>query len=338
MGIYSESIRERYETDNKTAQFSEESLFQVLTTFRTLNSDTDDIQAALNIILQKFNVKIQLPDKEKSIEDLFSLYLEPMGVMYEFVALEKGWQKSSFDYMVGFTSEGEAVALLPVIGGYQSIFRDGSRKFLVFGGAAEFQSVAICIHRPLEKKQFSVLGFAEYILTLFSPRDVVPIAMAMGAIALLGLLTPSMYNYVLNTLVPTGAASPYNLAVLACLFVGAGVTSAIINTVRNNLLSKLTLRITAQAQTAIVTKLLLLPDRFFNANSTGKVSAYITDGKRLANIIVGVLINSSLTAVFSLIYIPQMFYLAQNLAVPALILLLVQIIISLLIGLASVDR
>ncbi|MEG2094463.1 MAG: ATP-binding cassette domain-containing protein [Lachnospiraceae bacterium] len=338
MGIYSESIRERYETDNKNAQFSEESLFQVLTTFRTLNSDTDDVQAALNIILRKFNVKIQLTDKKKSIEDLFSLYLEPMGIMYEFVALEKGWQKSSFDYMVGFTSEGEAVALLPVVGGYQAVFRDGNRKVLIFGGAAAFQSVAICIHRPFGKKQFSVFGFAEYIFTLFSPRDVIPIATAMGAIALLGLLTPSMYHYVLNTLVPTGSASLYNLALLACLFVGAGVTSAIINTVRNNLLSKLNLRITAQAQTAIVTKLLLLPDRFFNTNSTGKVSAYITDGKRLANIMVGVFINSSLTAVFSLIYIPQMFYLAQNLAIPALILLLVQIMISLLIGLASVDR
>ncbi len=74
----------------------------------------------------------------------------------------------------------------------------------------------------------------------------------------------------------------------------------------------------------MLSKLLLLPQRFFMRVSTGKLSRQIAYSRSLSDQVIEFVLGSSLTALFSLAYIPQMGSFSAVLLVPALVVLAVK--------------
>lgn len=295
------------------------------------------VEAALRVILKRFGVDAEFLAEGDSLEDIFDRVLSPLGVMYEFTELERGWPHRAFDYMVGFTAEGEAVALLPVVGGYRCVFQDG-RCCRASGKGGGVGPVAICIHRPFPDRSFTVKGFITWMLTLFSVRDILPVAAAAAIIALLGMVVPAVYNLVLGSIASMGGKGMETLWFFAWFFIAAGIASAVVKAARALVLGALTVRVTGEAQTAIVARILLLPDSFFRDNTAGRLSTRIADGRRLASILVSVVVDTSFTALFSLVYLPQMFRYAPELVAPALLVLLAGVAVSLVTGFAGIRK
>jgi ABC-type bacteriocin/lantibiotic exporter with double-glycine peptidase domain len=332
-----DSIKGRAQRDQEKARQAEEALYRALQGAGEEAAAGGGIAAALGVILSKFKVEAVFPEEEQSLEAVFDSVLEPLGIMYEFAALDPGWQHHAFDYMVGFTREGQAVALLPAVGGYRCAFGDGRVRYI--RNRDDFLlGQAVCIHRPFPPQPFTTGAFVGYLLKLFSPRDILPIAAASALIALLGMVVPALYNLVLGTLVPMGDAGMESLWFFACFFLVTSLASAVIQTVRFMLLSALTVRITGEAQTAIMARILLLPDRFFRDNTAGRLTTRLADGKRLASILISVVVDTSFTAIFSLVYLPQMVSYAPALVAPALIILLAGTGVSFLTGFAGIRK
>ena len=68
----------------------------------------------------------------------------------------------------------------------------------------------------------------------------------------------------------------------------------------------------------------MLPQTFFTGTSTGKLSKQINNARLLSEQIISFVMGASLTAVFSLVYIPQMASFSIVLLIPALSILLIR--------------
>ena len=331
MGIYTDTILRRYNADHKAAADAEASLYRVLESFHKSVVADNDLECVLRVILTKWGLDFRMPSGDVSPERLFDSVLEPLGILYEFVDLPAHWNHRNSDCMVGFTKDGQAVALMPEAVGYRCYFSDGSRR-IVHGGDDFLESTAICIYRPFSESENVIKGFVKYIFKLITPREVLPIVVSALLIALLGLIVPSAYKIVLNGIIPLGQDGVHQLGVFGIVFIMTGIVSALIKVIRQLLLNQLSLSISNQAQTAVMAKVLLLPDKFFKTQTAGRLSSRINASKRMTSILISVAIDTSFTALFSLVYIPQMFRYAYPLALPALGILLISAVTSLLIG------
>jgi ABC-type bacteriocin/lantibiotic exporter with double-glycine peptidase domain len=154
------------------------------------------------------------------------------------------------------------------------------------------------------------------------------------------MAVPSINKKVFSEIIPMGATSAGIRCLLAtaAFFVGVGLAKGVLQIVKSTFLSKTKVRLSAQAQAAVMARVLLQPDSFFSKASSGKLSVKIKNSRTLASLIIDQLFNTSITAIFSIQYIPQMLKYAPSLVVPALILLAVQLGISILTSLVAMNN
>ena len=284
-------------------------------------------EAALRCILDRFDVTPEPVRHCDSIGELMDCVLDPLCIMYEPCDLrEADWRRKTV-HMLGFLEDGTAVALFPTVGGYRYVCPSTGRKGRVTKNTA-LDPTAYVIYRPLPEGRLSLPRFFRLLFALLSPADYVPVAAAIGVITLLGLVAPSLNRRVLNQLVPLGSAAFPKLISAAVLFVSVGVLRAALTVVKTLMLNTVRRNVSIQVQAAVVSRILFLPDAYFKNLSAGKLSRRIQNSRALAEKLTGMVMDTSVTAVFSLVYIPQMARFAPSLYIPALLILAAQLALS----------
>lgn len=328
MGTFTKSILERERYTRQQEKLAEKVLNNTNKTDFDYKNNLETVCNAIKYILEIFNIKISSLKIYQDILDLFESNLEPLGVMYEKISLrQSSWKKRS-EYMIGFLENGRAVVLIPSLFGYYYFSPGLGQKKLVTKNT-KLQESAYVLYRPLKAGKFSVSSFLLYMFKLLSPRDYVPIVLASGVISLLGLVTPAMNYWVLDNLIYENDFY-FKLIFGAMIFITAGFISCIIKTVRTIILGLIRVRLASQIQAAVMARTLLLPQSFFLKSSSGKLSKRIGISRTLADELVAIVLDVLFNLLFSLMYLRQMSVYAPALYIPAILVLVSQISISIL--------
>ena len=190
------------------------------------------------------------------------------------------------------------------------------------------------IYRPFanEKRKLTVMNMAGFILSLVSARDVMMILSAAFMISVLGLVNPRISRFVLRDVVTMGSDGMTLLFRSLILFLSVGIIRSGFTVMKSSFLGRLRIRLSSQAQAAMMTKVLRMPADFFADASTGKLSKQISNTRYFCDQVVNLFINSSLTAIFSLMCIPQMGAFSSVLLIPAVTVLFVKGILTFTVG------
>ncbi len=335
MGFYTSVLIEKEKKDNNLVSSADEGLRNNHISIDSLGK-VENVRRAIAEILKRLKIEPREVRNCRTTEELLCSMLDPENILYEKIDMEEyAWRRES-NLILAFDENGNPLVISPFVAGY-SYYQPTSLKRGVVTRKMKLQKEGYIIFRPLEGKEFSLRSFFKLMIKLVSPKDIVLIAAATLAVSLLGLVAPNVNLSVLKRVVKEGEAAIPFLWTSAIVLISAGLARGFFTITKSFLLGNMKQRISMQMQNAIMAKLLLMPYEFFETGGTGKLSNQLRNGSRLSDMLIDFVMNSLLSTAFSLVYIPQMFKLAPQLVIPALIILLIQIVLSMAVTLLSAD-
>lgn len=295
-----------------------------------MNDQRQAATDAIGEILKCFHVKPrEVPDSMTDMNDTLEYLLRPHGIMRRNITLEKGWYKDASGPMIGTrTDDGSVVALIPTGMTKYSFFdtKSGKRVFLNKKTEKLIDKEAIAFYKPFPSTKIGIPGLLRYIVENLRPADIALVVIGTIAVTLIGLLTPKLNEMLFSDVIASGSIKA--LVAIAVFIVCVSLSSLMLGTVKDLLMTRLTTRLSLSVEAATMMRILSLPANFFKDYSSGELanrSQYINElVKQLLNMI----LTTGLTSVFSLVYITQIFAYAPSLVAPALIVIIGTVVIA----------
>ena len=341
MGWFDEQIRQRKLSDQ---EIMEDSLFRMASVVLgrqragALSDERIVTKAAIDDILKFYHYKpVEIPDNVKGLDEQLEFCLRPHGLMYRSVKLEEGWYKDAFGPMLAYRKEdGMAVALLPkpFIGYW---FRDpvtGKKTDLNRKTAEVFESDAICFYRPLPLKKLGIADLIKYLAECLSSGDIVSIVVLTFAATLVGMLMTNA-----NKALTGFVLQSKNLSLLlgtAAFTLSVIISTQLLDGVRALMMNRLEIKTSLSVEAAMMMRVMNLPANFFRKYASGELSSRYDAVNQLSSLLLGNIFSTGLGAIFSLMYITQIFRYAPALVAPALVIVLVSIVVSILSSLTQI--
>ena len=275
------------------------------------------------------------PDSVKDLEQRIEWLSRPSGTMHRSIRLEKGWHKDAFGAILGTLDTGQVVALLPHgMRGYR--FTDpntGAYVRVTDEVEKHILPDAVFFYRPLPARAITVNDLGKFIFGIFDKYDYLMVIAAAAVVTLIGLLPAWAHNIAFGTVVPSGQARL--IAPIAALLIGVSVSTALISICRNLVMSRITTKLDVTTEAASFSRMLSLPPSFFKQYSSGNLASRIANMRSLVQSIVSILLGSMLSSVFSLVYVAQIGTYAPALALPALIIVVAQAVLTTVVTLIT---
>lgn len=318
MGWFDEQIRQR--KDNDKDVFSE-ALFDIVGAvsgkklFVNINDNRKLIKNEIDEILKFYHLKSrELPDAIKETEDQLEYLLRPYGIMRRSVELKEGWHKKAIGPMLAIRKDdGNAVALIPHKGlGY--IFNDnenGKQCKVTAKNAELFENEALCFYKPFPQKKLSEKELIGYILKTVYKKEYICFALITLAVLLISLMIPALYNVLLGTVIYQSSFMP--LVAIAVFLVTTTISINMFSAIKRLMIAKIRNKMKLSVESAAMMRILSLPASFFKKHSSGELSNKVQSIGGLCETISESVINLGLTAVFSLVFIVQIYVYAPSL-------------------------
>ena len=115
----------------------------------------------------------------------------------------------------------------------------------------------------------------------------------------------------------------------AVFMISTIVSRKLIDIVRELTMSRLEIKTDLSVEAAMMMRLMNLPANFFRRFSSGELSSRFGSVNQLCSLLLGCVLSSGLTSLMSLLYITQITHFAPALAVPALLIILAGVVLSL---------
>ena len=341
MGWFDEQIRQRKLSDQ---EIMEDSLFRMASVVLgrqragILSDDRIVTKAAIDDILKFYHYKpVEIPDNVKGLDEQLEFCLRPHGLMYRSVKLEQGWYKDAFGPMLAYRKEdGMAVALLPkrFVGYWYVDPVTGKKTDLNRKTAETFEPDAICFYRPLPLKKLGIADLIKYLAECLSAGDIVSIVVLTFVATLVGMLMTNA-----NKALTGFVLQSKNLSLLlgtAAFTLSVIVSTQLLDGVRALMMNRLEIKTSLSVEAAMMMRVMNLPANFFRKYASGELSSRYDAVNQLCSLLLGNIFSTGLGAIFSLMYITQIFRYAPALVAPALVIVLVSIVVSILSSLTQI--
>ncbi|MDR1706026.1 MAG: ATP-binding cassette domain-containing protein [Clostridiales bacterium] len=320
MGLYDDQIKQRIKADNDSFAHSFAELAGSVmggAPFAEL-ADAAIARNAIEAVLKYY--KLPAPDIPESVTELdkqLDYALSRSGLAKRKVALTKGWQKEAAGAFLGSLKDGTAVALIPGRAGSYYYHDIKQNKNIKIDAKTELGEAAYCFYKPLPAGRITAKAFFAYVFGLIRVKDLAWLGITALAAALAGLVTPYVTEKLFGDVL-TIAELPVLLAAAAML-IGSTASSAFIGIAAGMAQEHIGQKARITVGAAMYMRILSLKPKFFRDKPAGEVMSRMSQAESLCDMITVGLVVSSLTAVFSLVYIGQIFTVARPLAIPALI-------------------
>ena len=332
MGWFDEQIRARKKNDDDAFAEAFANMASAITGKKgaALNSDRAATKSAIDEILKYYHVKSrEIPESITDRNEQLEYLMRPYGIMRRTVKLEGTWYRDAVGAMLGVLREsGKVVALLPAgLSGYSYYdYETGKRRRINRRRALLFEEEAVAFYKPFPLKKMSLSSLAKYIVQSLSVSDLVLIALATLAMSLVGMIAPALNKLLFGRVLES--QSVRLLAGIAVFSVCVSVSTLLINAVKNMITARIETKLNIWVEAATMMRVMSLPADFFKTYSAGELSSRTSQVGALCRMLVSTVLSAGLTSVFSLIYISQIFAYAPTLVVPALIIILVTVVFS----------
>ncbi len=333
MGWFDEQIRQRKLSDQ---ELMEDALIRMASAVlgKQGAGQLDDrryiTKAAMDEILRYYHFKpAEIPDSIRDPDEQLEYCLRPHGIMQRNVNLTEGWYRDSFGPMLVFRKEdGMPVALLPKpFTGYR--FRNietGEYMTLNRRTAEQFDERGYCFYRPLPLKKLGIPDLILYMKECLSGGDYVALVALTFGVVLAGMLmtnlTKALTGYVLEN------ESFSLLAGTAVFMISALLASQLIGAARELMMDRIEIKTSLSVEAALMMRIMNLPASFFRGYSSGELSSRYGAVKQLCELLLGSVFSTGLSSLMSLLYVAQIFHYAPALVAPALVIILVNVLVS----------
>ena len=226
------------------------------------------------------------------------------------------------------SKSGRVVALIPTgISGYSYFDYDtGKRKKINHKNQQLFEAEAIAFYKPFPLKKISLPSLASYIVRTLSASDFVMIALATLALSLIGMFSPMISKLLFDRVLTSGSVRL--LIAITVFSVCVSISTLLISAVKNMITARIETKLNISVDAATMMRIMSLPADFFKQYSAGELSNRASQVGVLCKMLASTVLSAGLTSIFSLIYISQIFVYAPALVVPALIIILVTVVFS----------
>ncbi len=339
MGWFENQIEERRSADAARLDAALQKLTSAVTGREVISATDAAIQAksALEAILAFYGFKTkEAPRNLKTLQELMDFHTRPTGIMYRQVRLTPGWHKDAIGPMLGFTSEGAPVALIPGNRGYH--YNDPTTGTTVHVSAqneSTLKEEAYCFYRPLPSGELSVRTLLAFMAKTLSKRDYSLIFGLSIIVSLLGLVLPIVNKIIFGPVIL--ADDVIILIPVFMLLIGVQFSQILITGVRTIIMSAVGTKLSVNIEAAVMMRVLRLPASFFKKYSPGDLMMRVQGVTDVMMTLTQTVIGSVLTALFSLVYIGQILVIAPALALPAFIIILLTFAVTMITGLVQVS-
>ncbi len=342
MGWFDEQIRDRKKNDDEAFAEAFANMAAAVTGKRVdaaLNDDRTVTKDAIDEILKYYHIKSrEVPDNISDMNEQLEYLMRPYGIMRRTVKLEGKWYRDAVGAMLGVLKEsGRVVALLPSgLSGYSYYDYDTGRKRKINRRNVHlFEEEAIAFYKPFPLKKMSIPSLAKYIVHALSAADLVMIALVTLALSLVGMITPMLNKLLFGRVLMSGSVRL--LASIAVFSVCVSISTLLITAVKNMITARIETKLNISVEAATMMRVMSLPADFFKQYSSGELSSRASQVGVLCRMLVSTVLSTGLTSLFSLIYISQIFAYAPTLVVPALIIILVTVVFSIVSSLVEMN-
>ena len=335
MSMFSEQIDERRRLDREELEDSYARLAaSVVGSKRAPRFTLDDAAAADDAVSAVLAFYGQVPAKvSEEITDPMERIesaLRPTGVMKRPVRLEGDWWRDATGAYLGKLKDGGPVAIIPLRArGYGYV--DPATKAKVTVGkstASALEPEALCFYRPLPARELSVSDMLDFMRKSLEASDYVLMLVATLLVTLLGMLPTIAYRLLFDAVIPSGMSSLI-MPIGAMLF-GIICAQALIRVSSSVVSARLMLKLQVQMEAAVYARVMLLPAPFFRQYAPGDLAHRVSSVSLFVEVLSKSALNVGLTCLFSLLYVVQIFGFAPELALPALVVALLQLAAALL--------
>lgn len=328
MGLYEEQLIQRRKADNEGLADALRDLAAAASQRHTSAGENDEerMDNALEQVLHYYGIKCrELPPTVKTLEDKLEHQCRPHGMMRREVKLEKHWYQDAVGAMLGFLCDGTPVALLPskAKGFFYYDPASGKKVKLNEKTAAGLKEDAIAFYRPFPQKKLGIRDLFVYIFQCVPVSSRAALLLMMGVTTLVGLISPKITYSLYETVIPSG--SPRLLLSVAVFMICTGISSLLFGLIHIMVSNNINVQMGISVQAATMSRLFSLPANFFRQYSAGELSSRAQMVDSLCSTLSSSFVVSGLSAVFSLVYIGQVFVYAPSLVIPSLVLTCVTI-------------
>ncbi|MCD8048689.1 MAG: ATP-binding cassette domain-containing protein [Clostridia bacterium] len=333
MGWFDEQIREREKNDDEMFSQAVAGIADAVSGLKTslfFQSDSRKTQSAVDELLAYYHLKSrEVPEEIKGFEQRLEYQLRPHGMMHRSVTLEKGWSRNATGAMLGVRKEDKTVAaLIPdSVSGYRYYDSKSGKRVRVTPATEElFEKDAIVVYPSFPLKSMKLSELYSYITRLFSASDTLLVSSFALIAALLGLLTPQLTNMIVGSVAESGSTAL--LLSVTVFMICVTVSGRFVSSAQEIVAKKIGAKIKLGMESTVMMRILSLPPAFFRDYGSGELAGMVQLTDTLGEMLVSVLFTSGLSAVCSLVYIPQIFIYAPALMLPAFSVILIITIFS----------
>ena len=332
MGWFDKQIKQRKISDDASFSASFDNITASVLGKKNssaLNDSRIITKNAIDAILKYYHV----PSREikEDIEDFneqLEYLLRPYGIARRTVTLEEGWYKDAIGAMLSVRKDDNTVvALIPNnFSGY--VYYDvKSDKYLKVNKKNEdlFSSEAIAFYKPFPLKALSIKDLVKYIFETLNISDYLIIVVMTLVLSLLGMLLPKVNNILFSSVVSSGSLRL--LLGIGIFMICLSICNLLLSSYKSLISARINTKLAISIEASIMLRLISLPADFFKKYSSGELQTRASDISTLCDMLVSLVLNTTLSSLFSFVYIYQIFVYAPGLVIPALTITFMTIIL-----------
>ena len=334
MGWFDEQIRQRKLADD--AAF-EESFAQIADSIlgtklsKVFSDDRIKAKNAIDEILKYYHIKPkeEIPESLTDVNEQLEYIMRPHGIMRRVVKLTDGWYKDAVGPMLGVRLDNNQVtALIPTgLVGY-SYYDAETGKLIKINrrNAGIIDKEGLCFYRSFPLRKMGIPDLLKFITDNLSVADMVLFGIATLIVTLVGMLEPKIAAYLTGDVIQIKKESL--LFAISIFYICVIISKLLLDSMKSILNSRIMTKIDLNVVSATMMRILSLPAKFFKKYSSGELTSRTDSMSTLCSMLISTLLSTGLTSVFSLVYIKQIFDYAPGLVVPAILVILATLVLT----------
>ena len=327
MAIYLNQINKRRAAERAAMAEVNEKTSQRLGLFGSKRVVPQNDESALRQVLEALGIQdYELEDNDMvTPEEQLTGILRPRGIMMRDIRLRGDWWKECIGPLLGYTTDGRLIALMPTKTGlgYQYREQDGTiRKVGHREMEKELKPKAITFTKALPLTPLRVKDLLGFTWSVISGPNALLMVICALVVVLLAMFIPMANKLIFDTVIPTGDAS--GLLPITGLLIGATLSTLLLTLTRNLYIIRIRNIAEMHVQNAIMARTFLLSPTFFSKNPSGELSEKLNNVSTLATLLNEAMVGALLNAVLSVIYLIQVNIYGGKLFWPAVAVIVLQ--------------
>ena len=256
--------------------------------------------------------------------DELELLLEQYNVFFRTITLSDGWWTRCTGYMLGFMADNNShVVLVPGFTDYTFTHPKTGESMKASKHHNLLKQEALIACFPFPEEKLTVRSIMRYAVSCLCIYDLLFCLIACLGVTLLTMFTPYVCKLIFSEVIPSGDAS--QIVPIATLLLSAAAGLTMVEIARNLVVVRIKDKVEYSLQTAIMSRLLLLPATFIKEFTPGDISNRLLSLSRVSSNLTANFLSTLPTFLFSAVMFIQFFIYGGPLLTTGIIVIMIQL-------------